>query len=176
MAGESRFTGGLKAVDRAYIGFLRVLVMILAGVSGLAVLTMMGVTTTDVVMRAVTKSSITGAYDIVKMAGAVAIACALPYTTAVKGHVAVEYFFQKLGRRGRIGVDTGTRLLVIAFFVVVARQTLVYGNSLRETGEVSLTLPVPVFWVAYVISAAFAVTVLVKVHNLLHPGREMIKP
>jgi len=176
MAGDSRLIGGIQAVDRAYIGVLRVLVMVLAGFSGLAVLTMMAVTTTDVAMRAVTKSSITGAYDIVKIAGAIAIACALPYTTAVKGHVAVEYFFHKLRRRGRIVVDTVTRLLVIIFFVVVARQTLLYGHTLRETGEVSLTLPVPVFWVAYVISGALAVTVLVKVHNLLHPGREMIKP
>jgi hypothetical protein len=66
--------------------------------------------------------------------------------------------------------------MVIAFFAVIARQTVIYGNTLRRTGEVSLTLQIPVYWVAYVIAATLAVTVLVKIYNLLHPGREMIKP
>ena len=53
-----------------------------------------------------TEPKITGALDLGKGCGALVIAGALPYTTAVKGHVAIEYFFHKLGRRGRIVVDT----------------------------------------------------------------------
>ena len=166
---------GAKAVDVVFVSILRVMVVAMAACSGLAVLTMMTVTTTDVVMR-VMGSSLTGAYDIVRMAGVVAIACALPYTTAVKGHVAIEYFFHKLHRPGRVAVDTINRLLIMAFLVVIARQTLIYGNTLKRTGEVSLTLQLPVYWIAYFISGALAVTVLVKAHNLLHPGRGMIKP
>lgn len=174
MAG-SGFIHGIKAVDRVYTSLLRGLVMALAAASGLAIIAMIAVTSADVVMR-VFGRPITGSYDIVKVAGALAIALALPYTTAVKGHVAVEFFFHKLRRPGRIVVDTVTRLMVIAFLVVVARQAILYGNRLKQVGEVSLTLQIPMFWVAYAIGAALAVTVLVKVHNLLHPGREMIKP
>jgi TRAP-type C4-dicarboxylate transport system permease small subunit len=175
MANSSGFINGIKSVDRVYVAVLRVVVMALAAASGLAIIAMIAVTSVDVIMR-VFGRSLTGSYDIVKIAGALAIACALPYTTAVKGHVAIEFFFQKLRRPGRILVDTATRLMAIAFFVVIARQTILYGNKLKETGEVSLTLQIPVHWVAYVIAGTLAITVLVKIYNLLHPGREMIKP
>jgi len=149
--------------------------MAMAGLSGLSVLAMIGITTTDIVMRAF-GGALMGAYDMVRIAGALAIAFSLPYTTAVKGHVAVEFFFQKLNRPGRVIVDSICRVLVIGLFVVLAWQCVKYGHILRQTGQVSLTLQLPMFWVAYVIGGALAVTVLVKIHNLLHPGREMIKP
>jgi len=173
--GGAGFLGLVKRADRAYLRALRAVVLALASVSGLAILAMIAVTCADVVLRAFGRP-LTGAFDIVRVAGAVAIACALPYTTAVKGHVAIEYFFQKLNRPGRILVDTVCRLLVMGLFSVFTWQCVMYGNSLRRTGEVSLTLQIPMFWVAYVIAGACAVTVLVKIHNLLHPGREMIKP
>ena len=173
--GGAGFLGLVKRADRAYLRALRAVVLALASVSGLAILAMIAVTCADVVLRAFGRP-LTGAFDIVRVAGAVAIACALPYTTAVKGHVAIEYFFQKLNRPGRILVDTVCRLLVMGLFSVFTWQCVMYGNSLRRTGEVSLTLQIPMFWVAYVIAGACTVTVLVKIHNLLHPGREMIKP
>ena len=169
------FLGLVRRADRAYNRALRAAVLALAAVSGLSILAMIAVTCADVLLRAL-GHSVTGAYDVVRIAGAMAIACSLPYTTAVKGHVAIEYFFQKLNRPGRIAVDTVCRLMVMGLFSVFAWQCVMYGNSLRRTGEVSLTLQIPMFWVAYVIAGACAVTVLVKVHNLLHPGREMIKP
>ncbi len=165
----------LKAVQQAYHAVLRLVVMAMAGLSGLAVLAMIGITTVDIVMRAC-GGALLGSYDMVRIAGALAIAFSLPYTTAVKGHVAVEFFFQKMNRTGRVIVDSLCRVLVIGLFVVLAWQCVKYGHILRRTGQVSLTLQLPMFWVAYVIGGALAITVLVKIHNLLHPGREMIKP
>jgi len=164
-----------QAISHAYSGALRIIVMVFAALSGLGIATMILVTCVDIVSRTL-GHGIHGAYDIVRIAGTITIACALPYTTAVKGHVAIEFFFQKLGRTGRIIVDTATRLIVIGLFSVFAWQCWTYGDTLKRTGEVSLTLQIPVFWVAYVIAISCAVTVLVKIHNLLHPGREMIKP
>lgn len=175
MSAGSNLKDTLQRVDHGYYLVLRGVVMGLAGVSGLSVLAMIGVTCADVVARAV-GYSFTGSFDVVRIAGALAIACALPYTTAVKGHVAVEYFFQKLGRRGRVVVDTASRLLIMVLLAIVAWQFFRYGNTLLRTGEVSLTLQIPMFWVAYVIGGTLVITVLVKIHNLLHPGREMIKP
>ena len=99
-----------------------------------------------------------------------------PYTTAVKGHVAIEYFFHKLPRRGRIAVDTVTRLIGMALFGTLAWYSALYGSSLRAAGEVSATLRVPIFWVPWVIAGSCALTVLVILLNMLHPGRELIKP
>jgi len=164
-----------KRLLEAYTVGVRGLVYALAAGAGLGILAMMGVTCVDVVLR-VFGSPLTGAYDIVKLSGALTIACALPYTTAVKGHVAIEYFFHKLSWRGRVVVDTLARLLGMALFGVLAWQSVRYGMSLRRSGQVTLTLQVPVYWVPYVIAFSCGVVVLVILHNLLHPGREMIKP
>lgn len=163
-----------KAI-RYYEAALKAVVYALALLSGLGVLAMMGITVLDVVLR---KSPwpIVGAYDIVKIAGTVTIAAALPYTTAVKGHVAIEFFYQKLSRRARVVPDVFLRLLSMTLFGFAAWQCILYGNSLRSANQVSQTLQWPIFWLPYLISACFIVMVLVILQNMLHPGKEMIKP
>ncbi len=83
-----------------WVNTLRWLVRVLAGIAGAALLTMMLVTAIDAILCAL-QHPIPGAFDLAKVAPGVAIACGLPYTTAVKGHVAVEYFFHRLGRPGQ---------------------------------------------------------------------------
>jgi len=129
----------------------------------------------DIILREFNRPLV-GTFDIVKLACAVTMACALPYTTAVKGHVAVEYVFHKLSFRGRVVVDTLVRLVSMALFGVLSFQSVLYGNALRRTGQVTATLQLPIFWVPYVIAFSCAIVILVVMLNLLHPGREMIKP
>jgi len=90
--------------------------------------------------------------------------------------VAIEYFFHKFNRRGRIVIDTVLRLLGMALFVFFAWRSVAYGFDLHRNGQVSQTLQLPVFWLPFVIGFCCAVVVLVIGHNLIHPGREMIKP
>ena len=149
--------------------------MALAYVACASLMVMVLVTTAEVVLR-LFRVSLTGAYDIVKIAAAITIAAALPYTTAIKGHVAIEYFFHKLGRRGRIVVDALMRLGGMALFALLAWGCVDYGNSLRNKGEVSMTLQLPIFWVPYVLAVSCALVVLIKVYHLTHPGKPMIKP
>ena len=154
---------------------LRKLVLLLAVLAGLGLLTMMLVTCADIILR-LFRISLIGAYDIVKIAATMTLACGLPYTTAVKGHVAVEFFFQKLGRRGRVVADTLIRLLTMVLFSVLTWQFIHYGLRLRRSGEVSMTLQLPVFWVPYVMAFSCAVVVLVTLSHLLHPGKALLNP
>ena len=154
---------------------LRRLVRLTAAVAGVGLLTMVTVTCVDVVLRKL-GHPLPGAYDIVKVAAGVTMACALPYTTAIKGHVAVEYFHHKLGRLGRVVADTLIRLPIMALFSLFAWQLIAYGAKLRSSGEVSMTLQLPVFWVPYVMAFACAQVVLVTLWHMLHPGKPLIKP
>jgi TRAP-type C4-dicarboxylate transport system permease small subunit len=154
---------------------LKKLVRLLAAVAGLSLLTMALVTCSDILLR-VFKVSFTGAYDVVKIAAAMTIACGLPYATAVKGHVAVEFFFQKLGSRGRIVVDSLIRLLTMALFSLFTWQFMRYGAALRKSGEVSMTLQLPVFLVPYVMAFSCGLVVLVTLYHLLHPGKALLNP
>ncbi len=158
-----------------YHAGLRALVSALAYVAGAGLMVMVLVTTADVILRKL-NLGLTGAYDLVKIAAAITAAAALPYTTAIKGHVAIEFFFHKLGRRGRIVVDALMRLGGITLFGLLAWGCIDYGNSLRLKGEVSMTLQLPVFWVPYVLAFSCALVVLIKVYHLSHPGKSMLKP
>jgi TRAP-type C4-dicarboxylate transport system permease small subunit len=154
---------------------LRASVMALAYLACASLMVMVLLTSAEVVLR-IFRVSLTGAYDIVKIAAAITISAALPYTTAIKGHVAIEYFFHKLGRRGRIVVDVLMRVVGMALFSLLAWGCVDYGNSLRAKGEVSMTLQLPIFWVPYVLAVSCALVVLIKVYHLTHPGKPMIKP
>lgn len=164
-----------RPVFMNFARILRMVVMVLAFISGCGIITMIVVTFLDVILR-IFRCSLVGAFDIVKIAGAITIACALPYTTAVKGHVAIEYFFHKLTRTGRIIVDTFARILGMALFVFLTCQNIRYGLALKHSGEVTLTLQVPLFWVPYLIAFACGIVVLVIFYNLLNPGKNLVKP
>ena len=111
-----------------------------------------------------------------KIAAVVTIGCGLPYTTAVKGHVAVEFFSQKFGPRGRVVVDTLVRFVVMVLFSLLAWQFVLHGMAIKSSGEVSMTLQLPIFWVPYVLALSSAVIVLITLYHLFHPGKALLKP
>ena len=165
----------LHGLRTGYSTLLKHLTLGMVVLSGVGLLGMIAVTCTDIVLRRF-NCPFTGAYDIVKVLGAMTLAFALPYTTAVKGHVAIEYFFHKLNRTGRTIVDTLMRVLAMTLFSFLAYRSILYGNDMLRNGQVTQTLEMPVFWVPWVIGSCCFTVVLVIAHNLVHPGKEMIKP
>ncbi len=153
---------------------LAVLVRVMGGCAGGGMVAMMAVTTVDVVMRAAFNQPLRGAYDLVKILGGFSLFLALPYTTAIKGHVAVEYFFHKLWHRGRVMVDSVNRVVCVGLCWVIAWYAAKYGEALRASGEVTLTLQLPEYPVAYMGAASFAVVGLVVLHHLFYPGKELV--
>ncbi len=165
-------------MNTLYYALLQVvkgLVFFMTALAGAGVLCLMTITCLDILMRLAGYPMI-GAYDIIKITSAITICCALPYTTAVKGHVAVEYFFHKLNRRGRLAVDTAARLISILFFALLAYRCILYGMTLHSSGEATPTLQIPTFWIMYVIAFSCMVVVLVIFDHLVRPGKELIKP
>lgn len=159
----------------ARTGILRWTAHAMAAVGGLAVAGLILVTVADVVGRQF-GLPVKGAYDLVRVLGAIAMACALPLTKAVKGHIAIEYFFQKLGPRGRAGMDTAMRLVLLALFGLLAWQFALQGQRFLDSGETTTTLHMPMFWVPWLAALACLATAGVTLWHLLHPGRSMVRP
>jgi len=163
------------------VRLLKIAIMGLAAVSGLAMLVMIGAICLDVILRLrwvsrITGFTLVGVFDIVRITGAITLAAALPYTTAVKGHVAIEYFFHKLNRSSRLVVDSVMRLLSMGLFGFLGWRSLIYGADLRRTGQVMQTLEIPIFWLPWFIGVCCFVVVLVIAFHLLCPKKELIKP
>ena len=158
-----------------YVWTLRLVVSVLAAVAALAIVVMILVTCVDVVGRRV-GFPLTGTYDIVELLGAIMIAGALPYTTACKGHVAIEFILQKLSRRGRIILDMFVRPPVILMFAFLTWRFVLYGQELKASGQGTLTLQWPVFWLPYWMAICTAVMIPVLVYSFIHPDKELMKP
>jgi len=161
-------------LSQAYVQSLRILVYALVFVSGIGIFSMILVTCGDVILRRFGHAFV-GAYDIVKIAGAITLASALPYTTAVKGHVAIEYFFQKLHPRLRTAVDAIIRVLAMILFGFLGWRSCVYGHELHTNSQVTQTLQLPIFWLPYFIGFCCFVVLLVIAYHLVHTKTEIIK-
>ena len=139
-------------------------------------LLMIGITVVDVILR-LFNTGITGAYDLVQ--GPVVqflLPAGLPYLTAVKGHIAIEFFYLKSNRIGRIIMDTIIRVSSMAIFGVLAYHTFRHGLSLFDKGEVFPNLGLPVFWIPILISINSVLMIVVFIYHMIHPGKEYIKP
>ncbi len=177
----ARLTGAVRSAFASPPGAgpvtaaIRILVLALAVLGGLSLLGMTLITCLDVVLRVLGRPLV-GAYDLVGALAVLTIGGALPYTTALKGHVSVEFFLHKLSRPWRRGVTAVADVLILALVAVLAWECVDYGIGLRQRGEVSPTLQMPLFWMPWAITASAGVTALVLVHGLLRPNRELVKP
>lgn len=157
------------------VKLLSALIKASAYIAGLGILAMIAITCLDIIMRRL-GSSIPGAYDLVRLAGGVTIATSLPLTTAVKGHVAIEYFFHRLGKRGRIIVDSLMRTLQLLGFIIASWAFTIKGTNLFREGEVTPTLQVPIFWLAWLTALMCLITAAITLFHLIRPGKELLKP
>jgi len=128
---------------------------------GAAVLVcMMLLTVADVVGR-LFRSPIPGTFELVGFMGSAVIAFALPYTSVMKGHIAVEVLVQRLPWLARVVINALGAIVSAALFGVVAWRCVVFAEGLRASREVSLTLKAPTYPFVYGIAAGCAVLSLV---------------
>lgn len=132
----------------------------LNALSAAAVMAMMLLTCADIVLRLM-RRPITGTYELMGFLAALFVSFALAQTSVDKGHIAVDFLVMHLSRRAQRIIDALNDGVCIGLFALVTRQCVVYGAELRASGEVSMTLQLPVYPVVYGIGAGCAVLCLV---------------
>lgn len=165
-----------RIVRAVYKRLLRGLVVGLCFLAAAGIVLMMGITAFDVVSRALFKSPLRGANDLVSVCAAITLAASLPYTTSLKGHVAIEFLFLKLSRRGRRIGNILVHSVIAILFSLFAWQCVLYGSAMLEKNQSMVTLRWPLFWVPYIMAVCCAATVLVVIEHIAYPDEELIKP
>ena len=117
-------------------------------VAGSSLILLMTLTMADVFLRFF-KNPIVGTYELVAYAGAVAIGFSIPYTSWARGHIYVDFFTGKLPVAGRRIFQVATRLLGMILFLIMGWNLIIMGKDLQISGEVSLTLQFPFFYIVY---------------------------
>ena len=131
-----------------YMYVLRFVSKCLNLIAGIALTLMMCLTVADVLLRA-TGRPIIGTYEVVALSLAVVIGFGIPKVSLDKGHVYMEFLLEKLGPRGKDIMNTFTRILVLILFIFIGYNLFNVGAEFRASGEVSPTIKLPFYPVAF---------------------------
>ena len=117
-------------------------------IAGIALTFMMLLTVADVLLRA-GGHPIIGTFEIVALLLALVIGFGIPQVSLDRGHVYMDFLLEKFSKRGRKVMNTFTRVLCLILFVFIGYNLFNVGAGFRASGEVSPTIQLPFYPVAY---------------------------
>ncbi len=117
-------------------------------IGGVSLAFIMFLTVADIILRSFRKP-IVGTYEIVAFSGAIVVGFALPYTSWVKGHVYTDFVVSRFSEKTKKVLSLLTRILGVGLFFLLGIELIKYGLDLKKAGEVSPTLMMPFYPVAY---------------------------
>ena len=138
----------------------------LNGIAGISLIFLMSLTIIDVILRGFNKPLV-GTYELVAFAGAVVIGFSMPRTATLRGHIYVDFLIAKFPPKVRNLFNIATRLLVLILLFFIGWNLFKYGWDLQRSGEVSLTLQMPFYPVAYGVGICCFVQCLVMVCDII---------
>lgn len=117
-------------------------------IGGFAVVFMMLITVADTILRYF-KRPIVGTYELVGLSAAIVLGFSIPYTTSLKGHITVDFFTMKFKPKTKKFWLVITRILGLFLFAFMGYEMFVMATDLKNSGEVSATLQLPFYPIAY---------------------------
>jgi TRAP-type C4-dicarboxylate transport system permease small subunit len=129
-------------------GMLKSITGILDKIGGLALTLMMLLTVADVLLRAAGRPLV-GTYEVVALSLALVIGFTIPKVSLDRGHIRVDLVIERVSRRTRNILNTFTRLICIGLFLIISYNLFAVANELRASGEVSPTIQLPAYPLAY---------------------------
>jgi len=143
---------------------------ILSYIGAVALTFMMLLTVADVILRAGGRP-ILGTYEIVAFSLALVIGFTIPQVSLDRGHVLMEIVLDKVSKRSKTILNTFTRLLCIILFVIIGYNLFSVGNELHTSGEVSSTLKLPFYPIAYGVGVCCFIECFVFIFDIIREWR-----
>jgi TRAP-type C4-dicarboxylate transport system permease small subunit len=154
-----------EAMQGGFKGFVYGLSRVMQVVAGIFLVFMMLLTTFDVILRIFSRPII-GTYEMVALSGGIVVGFSVPITSWVRGQIFVDFFYQKFPKKTQDLFNYATRVMSLLLFLFTAWNLLKMATDMYRSGEVSLTLQLPFYPVAYGIGFAFFVQILVLIVDM----------
>ncbi len=138
--------------------------------AGVLLVAMMGLTCLDVVGNAFGRP-ILGTIELVGLMAALLLAFALPSAHVHKAHVGIDLLRSKMPPRLRRINDMAVNAVTAVFFGLVSWQCVLYARELRQTGEVSTTLRLPLDFILEAMALSCLVLSLTMLRDVLGAGQ-----
>jgi TRAP-type C4-dicarboxylate transport system permease small subunit len=153
-------------VEKALEQFLKASKVTLNTIGCVALTFMMVLTVADVILRAGGQPLI-GTYEVVALLLALVIGFCFPAVSLDRGNVYMEIVLMRLSGRNRAILNTFTRMLAILLFALIAINLFSVGAEYRTSREVTATLRIPFYPVAYAVAVCCLVQCLVFVLHII---------
>ncbi len=151
---------------RGFLNHINKLSRFLNIIAGVSLTFLMLLTVMDVILRML-RMPIVGTYELVAFSGAVVIGFAIPLTSWLRAHIFVDFFILKFSQKVRNLFNISTRIMVVVLFGLLGWNLIKFGMDLQKSGEVSLTLQMPFYPVAYGLGFCCFVQCLVLICDIL---------
>jgi len=145
-----RIENGEEHFMEGFLNGIRQISRTINVVAGVSITFIMLITVADVILR-LFRRPIVGTYELVGFSGAIVIGFAIPLTSWMRGHIYVDFFIQKFSQKVQDIFNVATRCLVIGLFFLAGWNLIKVGMDLYGSGEVSPTLQLPFYPVAYAV-------------------------
>ena len=137
-------------------------------IAGAALIFIMLLTSFDVILRYL-GIPILGSYDMVSLGGAFIIGFAIPRSSWDRVHVSVDILVERMPER-KVIFDLSTRVIALSLFTVLTWNFFKMGFSFFSTGEVTLTLELPLYPIPFVLGFCSLIECFVLLADVLRIG------
>lgn len=125
-------------------------------IAGSFLVIMFLVTLAEVLLRFVWRP-IAGSYELIAFLGGLVIGFSIPYTSKKDGHVRVDFLINKMQPPRKAMMNITTRIMAMFFFILAGSSLIYMGIDLRSSNEVSQTLKLPYYPVAFGLGLGFLI-------------------
>lgn len=108
-----------------------------------------------------------GVFDLVCLLEFLIVALAIPFTHVIKGHVSIEFFVGRLGKRAQVIVTIIAALLTVVLFIAMTWQMFVFSWTCQVSGQITASLRIPIFTVTYMAVISFCIMFLLVLGQFL---------
>lgn len=123
-----------------------------AGAAGVALILLMLLTTADVAGRYFFNSPIGGVFDLTHFAVSIMVYLGLAYCGWRGMHVVIELLYDKLPPAARRGLNRVINLAGCILFGLISWRTVIQSIDIREMGEASQMMEIPLFPLYYLVA------------------------
>ena len=137
------------------------------GIAAVFLFMLMLLTCADVALRYLFNRPILGSFELTEFMMAIIIGLALAYCALMKGHVRVDLVVSKLSPRGQAVMNSIANLAFLGLFVLITWRIIPRAWQMKEAGQLTAILRVPVFPFVLVVAAGTAVLCIVLLKNFI---------
>jgi len=114
-------------------------------IAGIGMIYVLLVSVADIIMNKVFKNPLNWSFDSIGLVAVIAIVFAIPEVQVNHGHIEVEVLEARLSRFWRKIIGLFVNVLGIILWSIVAWRSFLYGIDILRSGEVSMTVEMPIY-------------------------------